>query len=169
MTIVRGSLIVAAACLLSAAATTVAAQRGGGAPPMGAPRGGGAFPFSRLELLEQNFKLTGDQKKAVKAVLDEAHKSAAPVRGALLETHTALGDAVQAGKSQDDINAAARAYAAQASAMARIEMEAIARVLAIADPELKNPAGIQEAFFMARGMFLKNKWNEIPERNIPSY
>jgi hypothetical protein len=157
MTATRLSVILAFACIVSAAGTAVLAQRGG------------AFPFSRLESLEENFKLGGDQKKAVKAALDDAHKSAAPVRRALLETHAALGEAVQAGKSQDEIDAAARAYAEQASTMARIEMEAVAKVLAIADPGLKNQAAIQAAFFMARGMFLKNKWDEIPERNVPSY
>jgi hypothetical protein len=135
-----------------------------------AQRGGGAFPYSRLESLEENFKLNGDQKRAVKAVLDEAHKSAAPVRDALLETHAALGAAVQAGKGQEEIVAAARAYGEQAAAMARLEMEAMAKVLAVADPDLKNPQAIQAAFFMARGMFLKkNRWDEIPERNVPSY
>jgi hypothetical protein len=129
---------------------------------------GGEFPFSRLESLEQNFKLDGEKKKAVKAVLDEASKSAAPVRDALLKAHAALGEAVKGG-TQTAIDAAAQAYGQQAAAMARIEMDAIGKVLSIADPELQNSQAIQAAFFMARGMFLKNKWDEIPERNVPSY
>jgi hypothetical protein len=159
------ALIAVAAIVIVSAVTGVAwAQRGGGGMP-GGP--GGAFPFSRLESLETNFKLTGEQKKAVKAVLDDAHKSAAPVRDALLKTHAALG---APGLSQPEVDAAAQAYAEQAAAMARIEMEAIAKVLAIADPQLQNASAIQAAFYMARGMFLKSgKWDEIPERNVPSY
>lgn len=159
MTLTRLSVLVAVATsLVTWTAPTALAQRGG------------AFPYSRLESLEANFKLSGDQKKAVKSALDEAHKSAAPVRRALLDTHAALGDAVRSGKGQDEIAAAARAYAEQAAAMARIEMEAVAKVLAIADPDLQNQPAIQAVFFMARGMFLKNnKWDEIPERNVPSY
>jgi hypothetical protein len=159
MTFVQTACRLAAAAILVILAAAVAeAQRGG------------AFPYSRLESLEENFKLNGEQKKAVKAALDEAHKSAAPIREALLKTHAALGAAVQAGASQADVEAAARAYGEQAAAMARVEMDALAKVLAIADPELKNPQAIQAAFFMARGMFLKNnKWDEIPERNVPSY
>jgi hypothetical protein len=170
MRISRSFIVATAAAVVVASATaSVVAQRGGGFGG-GASGGGGAFPFSRLESLEENFKLNGDKKRAVKAVLDEAHKSAAPVRAALLKTHTALGAAVQGGKTQEEVEAAARAYGEQAAAMARIEMEAIAKVLAIADPELQNPQAIQAAFFMARGMFLKNnKWDEIPERNVPSY
>jgi hypothetical protein len=153
----RGVMLVLATVAAVGSAATLVAQRGG------------AFPFSRLESLEENFKL-GDKKKAVKTALDDAHKSAAPVRDALLKAHAALGAAVQAGKSQEEIDAAARAYGEQAAAMARIEMDAIAKVIAIADPELKNTQAIQAAFFMARGMFLKSgKWDEIPDRNIPSY
>jgi hypothetical protein len=161
----RRTLALSAVAVLVSGMTGIAwGQRGGGGAP-GLP--GGAFPFSRLESLEANFKLTGDQKKAVKAVLDEAHKSAAPVRDALLKTHAALG---ATGLSQAEVDAAAQAYAAQAATMARIEMEAIAKVLAVADPQLQNPAAIQAAFYMARGMFLKSgKWDEIPERNVPSY
>jgi hypothetical protein len=157
--------LIQAACRLTTAAIIIVL-----APAMGEAQRGGAFPYSRLESLEENFKLTGDQKKAVKTALDEAHKSAAPVREALIKTHAALGAAVQAGASPADVEAASRAYGEQAAAMARIEMDALAKVLAIADPELKNPQAIQAAFFMARGMFLKNnKWDEIPERNVPSY
>jgi hypothetical protein len=165
---IRASIIaVAVACSLASTASAVFAQRrGGGGPAMP----GGDFPYTRLELLEENFKLDGEKKRAVKAALDEAHKNAAPVREALLKTHADLGAAVQAGKTPAEIDAAAQAYGEQAAAMAAIEMDAIAKVIAIADPELQNPPAIQAAFFMARGMFLKkNKWDEIPERNVPSY
>ena len=160
--------VFAAAAIISSGVAI--AQRGGGrGGPPGAP--GGAFPFSRMESLQENFKLEGDKKKAVKAALDEASKSAAPVREALLAAHAALGAAAaQPGASQDAIDAAARAYGEQAAAMARIEMDALVKVIAVADPDLQNPQAIQAAFFMARGMFLKNgKWDEIPEQNVPSY
>jgi len=158
--------VLGAVMTISSAAAV--AQRGGqrGGPP-GAP--GGAFPFSRLEMLQQNFKLEGEKKKAVKAALDEANRNAAPAREALLTAHAALGAAAEGG-SQDAIDAAARAYAEQAAAMARVEMEAVSKVIDIADPDLQNPQAIQAAFLMARGMFLKGgKWDEIPEQNIPSY
>jgi len=158
------SILVAAVCLLGPAVHMAAAQGRGGFGR------GDSFPLSRMEMLTENFKLEGENKKQVKAVLDAAHKSAEPVRAALLSTHAALGAAVQAGKSQAEIDAAVKAYAEQVSAMARIEMDAIAKVLTLADPEVKNTAAVQSAFYMARGMFLKKgKWDEIPERNVPSY
>jgi len=166
----RKHVLTAVAVIVLLAAVTPALAQRGGRGGGGGGGVGGAFPFSRLESLEQNFKLDGEKKKAVKAVLDEAHKNAAPVREGLLTTHAALGAAVQAGKSQAEIDAAAAAYGEQAAAMARIEMDALAKVLAIADPELQNQQAIQTTFYMVRGMFLKaGKWDEIPERNVPSY
>ena len=160
------SILVSAACILGLLPGVAAGQGRGG----GFGGRGDAFPLSRMEMLTENFKLEGEKKKAVKTALDDAHKSAESVRVALLSTHSALAAAILAGKSQADIDAAARAYGEQVAAMARIEMEAMGKVLAIADPELKNPQAIQAAFFMARGMFLKKgKWDEIPERNAPSY
>jgi len=162
--------LVAAIFMVAAISATAVAQRGGRGGPGGPGMPGGAFPLSRFESLEENFKLTGDKKKAVKAVLDDAHKSAVVVREVLVKAHAELGAAVQAGRGQADIDAAARAYGVQAAAMARIEMDALAKVVAIADPDLENPQAIQAAFFMARGMFLKaGKWDEIPERYVPGY
>ena len=159
------SMVLAAVCLVGSLPGVASAQRRGG---MGGP--GGAFPLSRMEMLTENFKLEGDKKKAVHTILDDAQKSAEPVRLALLAAHADLGAAVLAGKSGADLEALSRAYATQAAAMTRIEMQAIAKVLGIADPELKNTTAIQAAFFMARGMFLKKgKWDEIPERNVPGY
>ena len=163
----RWSVIVAAACVCASLPGVAAAQRRGGG---GGGMGGGAFPLSRMEMLTENFKLEGDKKKAVHTVLDEAQKTAEPVRLALLAAHADLGAAIVAGKSGADLDAVARAYAVQAAAMSRIEMQAIAKVLSVADPELKNAQAIQAAFFMAKGMFMKKgKWDEIPERNVPSY
>lgn len=148
-------------------ANTPAPGTGGGA--RGGPGGGrGAFPFSRFELLVENFKLQGDKKKAVKTAVEDAHKGAAAVREGLLSAHAALGAAVVRGAT-DPIDGAARAYGTQAAAMAHIEMDALARVIAIADPDLQNPSAVQAAFYMARGMFLRGKWDEIPDRNQPSY
>jgi hypothetical protein len=166
MSVTRGFAVAVAAAVIMSSGAAIAQRGGGGAPGMP----GGAFPLSRLESLQEGFKLDGDKKKAVKEILDAAHTSAGPAREALLSAHAALGAAVQGGAAQDAVDAAARAYGEQAAAMARIEMDAIAKVIAIADPGLENPPAIQAAFFMARGMFLKSsKWNEIPERNVPSY
>ena len=140
------------------------AQRGRGGSG-GAPGGGGPVQMTRLETLEADFKLTKDQKKAVKGILDEAHKGAAPTREALSRTRTALAAAIVAGKGQPDIDAAVNAYAEQAAAMTAVEMKALAQVMESLEKDQRaNQAGVRSAFFLMRGIFLDNKkWDEVPD------
>ena len=120
--------------------------------------------LSRLEQLTVTFKLAKDQKQQVKALLDDAHKNAAPVRDGLTETRNAIAAAIQSGKNQNDIDGAVNSYAAQATAMTELEMRALARVLQTLDKDqAANAAGVQTAFFMVRGMFLSKKWDVIPD------
>lgn len=140
------------------------AQRGGG-------RGGGAssgengYQYSRLEILANAFNLTKDQKKAVKTLLDDAHKAAAPTRDSLATSHAAIGAAIAAGKSQAEIDAAVKEYGKHAAAMTELEMKALADVLTKLEPEQRtNGAAIRSAFFMMRGIFLDDKkWDTVPD------
>jgi Spy/CpxP family protein refolding chaperone len=156
---------VCAALLGASAVAPVLAQRGGG----GGGRGGGGAAFApeltRLESLEAGFKLTKDQKKAVKALLDDDHRSAAPIREGLVKTRSAIAVAIQAGGAQSEIDAAVNAYASQAAAMAALEMKALAQIMEALDKEQRaNEAGVRSAFFLMRGIFLDSKkWDEVPD------
>jgi Spy/CpxP family protein refolding chaperone len=152
--------------LILSVAAPAAVQRGGGGG------GGGSLDFgvpasqrSRLDILEAAFTLDGDQKDAVKTALDEAHKTAAPVRKELASTRGALSAAIMTGKDQAEVDQAVNAYAAQVTAMAGIEMKALAGVLRALRPEQQqNGAAVRTAFFLVRGMFLDDRrWNIIPE------
>lgn len=151
--------LLAAVLVVAAFPTRALTQRGGsGAPPI-------PLEQTRLNVLESGFRLNKDQKKSVKAMLDDAHKSAAPVREALTRTHAAIGAAIQSGKSQADIDAAVNEYAQQAAAMTALEMKALAQVLQALDPEQRgNQQAVRSAFFMMRGIFLDNKrWDDVPD------
>jgi hypothetical protein len=137
------------------------AQRGGG-------RGGAPsidFQLTRLEILSSSFTLTKDQKKAVKTILDDAHKSASPVRDGLTRTRAAISAAVQASKEQTDIDQAIAEYARHAAAMTALEMTALAQIVETLDPtQRQNSAGIRSAFFLMRGIFLdKKRWDDVPD------
>lgn len=159
--------ILAALVLVLVAVNPAAAQRGGGGGGGGGNLGFSISPMllGRLERLELLFKLDKDQKKAVKDILDAAHKSAAPVRQQLTATRTALGQAIITAKPQADIDAAAKAYALPVAAMTKLEMQAFADVLKALTPEQRqNGPAIRNAFSMVRGMFLdEKKWDEIPK------
>jgi hypothetical protein len=159
--------VTAIGVLVAALTGAAFAQRGGGRGGGGGGDdfGGQPLELSRLELLTRAFKLNKDQKDKVKAMLDEAHKGAAPARDGLTRTRGAIAAAVQSGKSQAEIDEAVKSYAEQATAMTEIEMKALASVLRSVDPEMaSNGASVQTAFFMFRGMFLNSKkWDLIPD------
>ena len=156
-------MLLTAALIVGAAAWPYAQRsgRGGGAP------GGefGGFQLSRLETLTNEFALTKDQKKAVKALLDDAHKSAAPTRDALVNAHAAIGAAIAGNKSQAEIDAAVKQYGQHAAAMTGLEMKALAQLLQQLEPEQRsNGVAVRSAFFLMRGAFLDpKKWDAVPD------
>ena len=152
--------LLAAVVVVAAFPTRALTQRGGSgaAPPIPVEQ-------TRLNIFESGFRLNKDQKKSVKTMLDDAHKSAAPVREALTRTHAAIGAAIQSGRSQADIEAAVNEYAQQAAAMTALEMKALAQLLQALEPEQRaNAAGVRSAFFLMRGIFLDTKrWDDTPD------
>jgi Spy/CpxP family protein refolding chaperone len=158
----------ALALAVTLSATSAFAQRGGG----GGGGGGGNMGFdtslqTRLDLLTTWFTLDKDQKKAVKTLMDDAYKSAAPMRAGLAKARLALGTAVQNGAAQAEIDAAAAAYGAQATAMTSLEMKTLAALLKSVTPEQRRANAVQNAFYLMRGAFLNDKkWDEVPDGKL---
>jgi Spy/CpxP family protein refolding chaperone len=126
-----------------------------------AQRGGGNLP--RLDILIDTFSLTRDQERAVEALMDEAGRTAAPIREALPKARAAIVAAIRAGSPQADVDAAVRAYAVQATAMAELEMRTLARLMETLTPEQRaNAAAVQAAFFLLRNAFINRNWDEVP-------
>jgi nucleoid-associated protein YgaU len=140
------------------AATLASAQRGGGG------RGASNTPImmgsqsDKLTILTDNFKLSKDQKKLVKTVLDEGQKEAAPVRDEAAKSRQAIGEAISAGKSQDEIDQLVKSHAAIESQMAGIEMKAFVKIYQQLDKEQQSKAQI--LFQMMNGIFKGKNWNE---------
>ena len=158
--------VFAAVFLAVAVGTHAFAQRGGGGRG-GADGGDGFSPvqLTRMGTLESVFKLTKDQKKRVRTILDEAHTGAAPIRASLTRTHAAIAAAIQAGQSQAEIDSAARSYGEQAAAMTAVEMTVLAQIFQVLDDAQRaNPAALRTAFYLMYGIFLDNKqWDEVPD------
>ncbi len=167
MAITRSRLLIVAIALglMTTATGAVSAQgrRGGRG---GQPGGGGPDVRSRMDLLTDAMSLTGDQKDAVKARMDAAHKAAAPIRADLDRTRAALAAAAAKAGGGSDIPAAADAYGDAATAMTELEMKTLAEILTLVTPEQKKQ-GTAPAFYLMRGAFLDDKkWNEIPKGRL---
>jgi hypothetical protein len=143
------------------AATLASAQRGGGGGGRGAstsplpPMGGQG---DKLTILTNNLKLNKDQKKLVKTVLDEGQKEAAPLRDEAARTQQAIGEAVAAGKTQDEIDQLVKSHAAMESQMAGIEMKAFVKIYRELDKDQQSKAAV--LFQMMNGIFKGKNWNE---------
>ena len=156
-----GAVLTVPVMLLPSPAAAPAPQKGG--------RGGISVSTNRarLDTLTVNFKLDGDQKKAVKALFDAAHEAAEPARSGLAESHAAIGAAIQGGQGQPAVDDAVRSYGEHAAAMTAIEMRAMADLMdALTEEQRANSAAISQAFFMLRGAFLERKWDDIPSGRL---
>jgi hypothetical protein len=155
----RISIGLAAVALMVAISTPAEAQRRMG----GGPMGGGQK--ARMDAITDAFKLDKDQRKAIKTLIDDAYKAAAPIRAELTKARMALVTAITTGKPQADIDAAAQAYGAQSAALADAEMKALAGLIgALNEEQAKNNAAISGTFFLMRSAFVDDKkWDDIPD------
>ena len=143
------------------ATSTVSAQRGGG----GGGGFGGGGTKARMDALTENFKLEKEQRKNIKAAIDEAYKNTIPIRADLTKARTALVAAVTSGKPQADVDEAAKAYGTQAAALAGAEMKALAQLMGmLTEEQMKMQPAINAAFSLLRGAFIDDKkWDDIPD------
>jgi hypothetical protein len=138
------------------------AQRGGGGG-----RGGmgnnmpmaGAARVNRLDLMGQVLNLTKDQKKDVKTIMDDGQKEAAPLRDQLAKSRAEVAAAIQAGKGQDAVDQAIKAYADVQTQMTAVEMKAFAGIYKDLDSGQQQQAN--RLFAMMNGVFKGKSWMDI--------
>ena len=139
---------------------------GGAGGGMGRGGGGGEgsgiqMPrvVSRMDTISENLKLNKEQKKEVKSILDDAQKEAMPIRDQMTKSRLAIGEAIQSGKSQDDLKSLVNSQAALSAQMAAIELNAFAKIYKVLDKEqLPQTRGV---FPMMKGIFEGKNWNSI--------
>lgn len=151
----------AAVGLLSAALMLAQGGRGGGGSRGGAmdnlPSVGGFGPVNKTDRISDMLQLNKDQRKALKTIFDKAQKEAAPVNGEISKARGAIGEAIAAGKSQDEIAKAVNQEAELESTMAMIELKAFSEFALGLEPDQQPRAGY--LFQMMRGMFSGKNWN----------
>ena len=117
----------------------------------------GFGPTSKLDRITEMLKLDKDQKKALKQNFDEAQKEAVPVHEQISKARVAIGEAVAAGKSQDEIAKAVNAEGALEVQMTMIELQAFTKV--VQGLQEDQQAKASAVFPMMRGMFSGKNWN----------
>lgn len=138
-----------------------AAQRGGGGGGGRGGRGGGdgvvMFPSAKnhLELMADELKLSKEQKKDVKTLMDEAQKEAAPLKEQLAKSRTQLVTAIESGK-QDEIDKAIQSHSVIEAQMTTLEMKAFAGIYKMLDADQKSKS--RTVFVMMPGIFRAKNW-----------
>jgi hypothetical protein len=144
------------------ASTLVFGQRGGGGGGRGGGGGGmpgGGFgPASRLDRMSEALKLNKDQKKDVKAAMDDAQKEAAPIHEQMTKSHLAIAEAIAAGKSKQEVDQAIHSEGDLDAQMVSIELHAFAKVIALLEADQKQ-RGVPIVFGIVQGAFKGKNWN----------
>ena len=144
------------------ASTLVFAQRGGGGGGRGGGGGGmasGGFgPSTRLDRMSEALKLSKDQKKDVKAAMDDAQKEATPIHEQMTKSHLAIAEAIAAGKSKEEVDKEIHSEADLETQMVSIELHTFAKVVAFLEGDQKQ-RGVPIVFAMLHGAFNGKNWN----------
>jgi Spy/CpxP family protein refolding chaperone len=143
--------------LLGAALLCAQGKKGGGNNNLGEmpmPR-----TENRMDQMDGILKLNKDQRKQVKSIMDDGQKEAAPLRDQIAKTELDLGEAVAAGKSQDEIDKAANACGTLQAQMTGVEMKAFAKIYQTLDKDQQQNAG--RVFFMMQGIFKGKNWIDV--------
>ncbi|MGA2041629.1 MAG: hypothetical protein ABSH42_20300 [Bryobacteraceae bacterium] len=113
---------------------------------------------TRMDRITTMLALDSEQRKQVKSILDDGQKDAAPVRDQLVTAQSGIAEAVQAGKSQDEVGKTIDAYAALDAQMTTIELRSLAKISQALRQEQQAKLG--GLFWMMRGIFKNKNWND---------
>jgi hypothetical protein len=153
------SRILLAGFLASALAFAQGGRGGGG----GGGRGGSSMPsmpFSgtKLDRMSDALKLSKDQKRDVKAAMDDAQKEATPIHERMMQGRLAIAEAIAAGKSQEEIDKAVHSEADLDTQITSVELHAFAKAVSVLEADQKQ-RGIPMIFGMVHGAFNGKNWN----------
>ena len=121
---------------------------------------GGGFAMSaasKFDTISEMLKLNKDQKKAFRTTFDDSQKEAAPIREQIAKARLAVGEAVQAGKNEEEIKKLTVSLGALEAQMAEIELKAFSQVYKGLEKE--QLPGTRGLFPMMKGMFSGKNWN----------
>ena len=149
--------------LVSASLLMAQGRKGGNNNPdmMGAPAMARPEP---LDQLANMLKLNKDQKRDLKAILDETQKEVTPLRDSMAKSREQIGAAIEAGKSQAEIEQAVKGYADLEAQVSGAEAKAFSKMFAGLDADQKaNPQTLVNSLMFLHEIFKRKNWNSTSE------
>ena len=134
--------------------------RGGGGGDL-SPRSGGMGPSNRFEMIANVLNLSNEQKKSVRAILDDGAKQAVPIRDQMTKSRIAVGEAIAAHKSEDELKQVAKTSSDLDARLSELEIKAFAKTFAaLDDTQKKDMQALGRALFLMNGMYHIRNWTE---------
>jgi len=149
--------------LLCASLALAQGKRGGsgGGGDMGSGMGATPGPSGKFENIAIALNLNKDQKKTVRAILDDGAKDAAPLRDQISKSRVAVGEAITAKKSQEDLKQIAKTSSDLAVQLTEVEIKTFARVFGtLDDTQKKDTRALGRVLSLMNGMYHNKNWNE---------
>jgi Spy/CpxP family protein refolding chaperone len=159
-TIMLRRLLVAG--LLSAILAWPQGKRGpaNGNGDMGAPVGPPAQ--TRFDNIANTLNLTKDQRKTVRTILEDGAREATPLREQIGKSRITVGEAIAAGKSEEELKQVARSSSDLAAQLTELELKTFAKVFAVLeDFQKKDPQTLGRALLLMNNMYHSKNWDEL--------
>lgn len=116
---------------------------------------------TRFENIVTALNLNKDQKKAVKTILDDGAKEAAPLRDQITKSRVVVGEAIDTKKGDEELKQVARASSDLSAQLTELELKTFAKVFAtLDDTQKKNMASLSNALMLMNDMYHVKNWNE---------
>jgi hypothetical protein len=134
--------------------------KSGGGGDMGAetPMAASATKFDDIA---NTLNLNKEQKKAVKTILDEGAKEAAPLRDQVSKSRVAVGEAIDAQKSEEELKQVAKTSSDLAVQLSQLELKTFAKIFAaLDDTQKKDTRAVGHVFFVMNDIYHNKNWNE---------
>jgi Spy/CpxP family protein refolding chaperone len=123
--------------------------------------GGGPMAANRFDDISSALNLTKDQKKAVRTILDDGAKEAAPLRDQISKSRVAVGEAITAKKSEDELKQVAKTSSDLAVQLSQLEIKTFAKIFAsLDDTQKKDMRGLGRALSLMNDIYHNKNWTE---------
>jgi hypothetical protein len=131
-----------------------------GSNDMGAPMGASASN-NRFDNIANTLKLDKDQKKTVRTILEDGAKDAAPLRDQIGKSRIAVGEAVTANKSEEELKQIAKTSSDLSAQLALLEIKTFAKIFGtLDDTQKKDTHALSHVLQLTNGMYHIKNWNE---------
>jgi uncharacterized membrane protein len=125
------------------------------------PRAGTPPSTNRFDKIANSLNLNKDQRKTVRTILDDGAKAAAPIREQMSKSRIAVGEAITANKSEDELKQVAKTASDLNVQLSQIEIQTFAKTFAALDDiQKKDMRGLGRALFLMNGMYHIKNWTE---------